>query len=218
MIKEKGMGRTRAARFAAITVPAAAAAAGLGFAMLNGMVGAVLSSADGFTLDTGDITTSGIKMTASGTNVAGGDQAALYAETTGSKATDHLNLTTASATIPLVNLPFHISIHSTLSTPISLGNVALSAKSLLTCGGGSLSNVVVGQAVSDAGFDNAPAATTDQNSFALTSSGAADSQVLKDVKAASYAITLGSLNVDNLGISLESGAYDPATDGPVCAP
>ncbi len=61
MKKEMGMGRTRLGRFAAVTVPATLLTAGLGVAMLQGMVGAVLSSADGFTLNSDRITSDGLK-------------------------------------------------------------------------------------------------------------------------------------------------------------
>ncbi|WP_203336422.1 DUF6230 family protein [Nocardioides limicola] len=47
-MKEKGMGRTRLGRFAAVTVPATAASLGLGLAIVQGSVSASLSSAEPF--------------------------------------------------------------------------------------------------------------------------------------------------------------------------
>ncbi|HEY0889781.1 MAG TPA: hypothetical protein VGE38_09240 [Nocardioides sp.] len=56
------MGRTRVGRFAAITVPAAVASAGLGVAIMQGMVGAALSSANGFELQSDTLQAKAVAM------------------------------------------------------------------------------------------------------------------------------------------------------------
>lgn len=63
-MKEKGMGRTRLGRFAAVTIPATVASVGLGAAMLNGMVGAALASSSAFQVTGSQATGDGMELTA----------------------------------------------------------------------------------------------------------------------------------------------------------
>jgi hypothetical protein len=202
MIKEKGMGRTRMGRFAAITVPAAVLSAGMGVAVMSGMVGAVLSSTGGFTLKT-DLTAEGLKVRSGATPVgtASNNKETIYAETLGSRA-DGLDVTTPSVQI-LPGFAVHLTIGST-DTDIDLGDVALNAATLNT-DGATLSNVTMGQAQSDAGFSAAgQSAATGYvaDAFSLTSSGAAGSQVLPGVDSQAYAVTLGALSLSNLSIAV----------------
>lgn len=200
-MNESGMGRTRLGRFAAVTVPAALLSAGLGVAMLQGMVGAVLSSADGFTLNSNRITSDGLKVRTGAADVAGGDQATVYAETGASTSADGINVVTPSVTIPLIGVPAHLEVTST-DTTIALGSVGLNAKTLDTPDGATLGTTTIGVAQSDAGFANT---TTDSgyvaDGFALTS-GSAD---LPNVNATAYAITLQSLNLDQLSLAVKLG-------------
>lgn len=201
MNKIEGMGRTRLGRFAAVTVPATLLTAGLGVAMLQGMVGAVLSSADGFTLNSDRITSDGLKARTGAADVAGGDQATLYAETGSNTTASGIEVITPDVTIPLINLPAHLEVTST-DTSIALGAVGLNAKSLNTPNGATLGTTTIGVAQSAAGFTNT---TTDSgyvaDGFALTSSSAD----LPNVNAVAYAITLESLALDNLSLSVALG-------------
>jgi hypothetical protein len=195
------MGRTRLGRFAAVTVPATLLTAGLGVAMLQGMAGAVLSSADGFTLNSDRITSDGLKARTGAANVAGGNQATIYAETGANTNASGIEVITPDVTIPLLNLPAHLEVTST-DTTIALGSVGLNAKTLTTPNGATLGTTTIGVAQSEAGFANT---ATDSgyvaDAFALTSSSAD----LPNVNAKAYAITLESLALDNLSLSVALG-------------
>ncbi|MBM0124933.1 DUF6230 family protein [Pimelobacter simplex] len=195
------MGRTRLGRFAAVTVPATLLTAGLGVAMLQGMVGAVLSSADGFTLNSDRITSDGLKVRTGSADVAGGDQATIYAETGTTTNASGIEVVTPNVTLPLLGIGAHLEVTST-DTTIALGSVGLNAKTLNTPNGATLGNTTIGVAQSEAGF-----ADTNANSgyvadaFALTSTQAD----LPDVNATAYAITLESLALDNLSLAVALG-------------
>lgn len=199
--KQEGMGRTRLGRFAAVTVPATLLTAGLGVAMLQGMVGAVLASAEGFTLNSDRIESNGLKARVGAADVAGGDQATVYAETGAITTASGIEVITPDVTIPLINLPAHLEVSST-DTTISLGAVGLNAKTLNTPDGATLGTTTIGVAQSEAGFTNT---TTDSgyvaDAFALTSSSAD----LPNVNAVAYAITLQSLALDDLSLSVALG-------------
>jgi hypothetical protein len=203
MIKEKGMGRTRMGRFAAITVPAAVVSAGLGLAMVQGMVGAVISSTGGFQLQT-DLKADALKVRAGATEVgsAGNNAQTIYAETVNSVA-DGLNVTTPAVTIvPGISVGLKIS---STDTNIGLGDVALNAATLAT-DGATLNGVALGQAQSEAGFSPAgqSAATGYKaDAFSLSATGAGG-QALPGVDSQAYAVTLGSLSLNNLSIGLHS--------------
>lgn len=198
---EEGMGRTRLTRFAAVTVPASLLAAGLGVAMLQGMVGAVLASADGFTLNSDRITSDGLKARTGAANVAGGNQATIYAETGSNTNASGIEVVTPDVTIPLLNLPAHLEVKST-DTTIALGSVGLNAKTLDTPDGAKLGTTTIGVAQSEAGFANKETSSGYVgDAFALTSSSAD----LPNVNAKAYAITLQSLDLDNLSLSVALG-------------
>ncbi|UDY23198.1 DUF6230 family protein [Nocardioides sp. Kera G14] len=204
MKKIEGEGRTRLTRFAAITIPAAVASAGMGFAVMSGMVGAVLSSTDGFQLQT-DLTASSLKVRAGATDVGTADSAkeTIYAEAAGSHA-DGLDVQTPTVQI-VPGLSVHLSIGST-DTDIDLGDVALNAATLDT-DGATLSTVKLGQAQSEAGFstDGQDEDTGYKaDAFSLTASGGAGSQVLPGVDSTAYAITLGSLSLNNLSLGVHA--------------
>ncbi|WP_408896998.1 DUF6230 family protein [Nocardioides sp. R1-1] len=196
------MGRTRLGRFAAVTVPATLLTAGLGVAMLQGMVGAVLSSADGFTLNSDRITSDGLKARTGAADVAGGDQATIYAETGTTTNASGIEVITPDVTIPLINLPAHLEVTST-DTTIALGSVQLNAQTLNTPNGATLGTTTIGQAQSSAGFANTTAESGYvADGFALTSSSAD----LPNVNAKAYAITLQGLALDNLSLKVALGS------------
>lgn len=197
----KGMGHTRLGRFAAVTVPAAVVSAGMGYAMLSGMVGAVISSSGGFNLQT-DLTASDVRMRAGATEVgsAGNNQQTVYAETVGSRA-NTLAVATPSVEV-LPGLAVHLSIGST-DPAINLGDVALNAATLNTPSGATLNGVSMGVAQSEAGFTAAgqtPATGYVADAFALTATGGG--QTLNDLDAQAYAVTLSSLTLSNLSLGV----------------
>lgn len=124
-MKQKGMGRTRAVRFAAVTIPATVAAAGLGFAVVQGMVGATLASSTGFVIQSDRAGGSQMELTASGVGHAASDQndssangpTALVSLKGGAVSNMCLG---ADTKIPLLNTYVGLKIGS--STPVNLGS------------------------------------------------------------------------------------------------
>lgn len=212
MEERQGMGRTRVGRFAALAVPATVATAGLAFAMLQGMVGAAISSADGFTLQSAAITSDALKVRPGQADVATtGDDETVYAETGG---TTSANGVTVIADVPIPVLgTARLTIDSADPT-VALGGVILNAKTLAVAdsdavdGGtsaASLGGVNLGVAQSEAGFTDTIALETDPNysgyvadGFALT----AGNSTLNNLDAQSYAISLASLDLDDLSIGV----------------
>lgn len=220
MQKQKGMGRTRLGRFAAITVPAGVAAAGMGYAILQGMVGATLSSADGFSLQSPQITSSSLALRAGSTTEANATDGTavktIYAQT---GTTTNAKGLTIDAPVPAVlNAIFGVSkleISSTDPT-VALGKTILNAKDLTvtdpdaadqtgaaadaTNSAASLTGVAVGVDQGEVAFDDTTTGTGstgyDPTGFALTSGAA----TLNKVNATAYQISLASLNLDNLSI------------------
>lgn len=200
-------GRTRLGRFAAITVPATVAAGGLGLAMVQGMVGAAISSADGFSLQSKAITSDSLKVRPGQAEATTGADETVYAETGG---TTNANGITVTAQVPLPVLgTAELRIDSTDPT-IGLGSVILNAKTLaMTDGengadGGSsgavLDGVALGVAQSEAGFAANPDTGYVADGFALT----AGDSTLNNLDAQTYAIQLEGLEVEDLslGVSL----------------
>lgn len=195
------MGRARVKRFAAVTVPATLLTAGLGVAMLQGMVGAVLSSANGFTLQSNEISSNGLKARTGAADVAGGDQATIYAETGSTTTANQIHVTTPAVTIPLINQSAYLKVDST-DPAISLGSVGLNARTLDTPDGASLGTTSIGVAQSAAGFaDTSVDSGYVADAFALTS----NSAVLPNVNATAYAVTLTSLDLTDLSLSVHLG-------------
>lgn len=216
-MKENGMGRVRLTRFAALTIPAGIASVGLGVAIVQGMVAATLSSADGFELNSNKLTATSLAMRA-GVTQAGTDSnnvgTALARVNTASLDKMCVGVNQAVPILGRVGL----KIDSSDST-IGLSAVDLNAKSLAT-GTSSLTNTSIGVAQSGTSFagdsDAEKAATGyDATGFAMTSGGNAGDISLANVAAKSYAVTLdGALTLDALKIGLTSPTS--ATD-PICA-
>lgn len=211
-MERQGMGRTRLGRFAAITVPATVATAGLGVAMLQGMVGAAISSADGFTLQSNAIQTTSLKMRPGQAEVAGtGDDETVYAET---GTTTSANGVTVIAKVPIPVLGTAVLTISSNDPSVGLGSVILNAKTLAVAdtdamdGGGAaatLGGVNLGVAQSTAAFTNTIADSSDTNysgyvadGFALT----AGDSTLNNLDAQTYALSLDSLAVDDLSLGV----------------
>lgn len=196
------LGHTSLGRFAAVTVPAALVSAGMGYAMLTGMVGAVISSTGGFNLST-SLTADSLKMRTGATEIgsAGNNQGTIYAQTQGSVA-NGLNVVTPKVEV-LPGLSLNLGITSS-DPQINLGNVALNAASLNTPSGATMANVTLGQSQADAGFNPAdPGYVAD--GFALQaaqSNGKTGEQVLNNLSAQAYAVKLSSLSLSSLSIKL----------------
>lgn len=219
-----GMGRVRIGRLAAVGVPATLVTGGLAVAMLQGMVGASLASANGFGLESTSLSSKALAVRNSAVSYAGGNDATVYVQTVNSQA-DGLKMRSAS-----VDLPFGLGSYglkmTSGSSDIPLGSMTINATSLDTTGG-SLSNINIGQAQSDArtatgslfpNFNKDASNGTDNaytgSGFSLTANGdgtATDPSVMSGVKAAAYAVHLDKLSLDDLHIGLVKGSYAPTT-------
>ncbi|MFE6646593.1 DUF6230 family protein [Nocardioides sp. NPDC057772] len=196
------LGHTSLGRFAAVTLPAAVVSAGMGYAMLSGMVGAVISSTDGFNLST-NLTADSLKMRTGATEIgsAGNNQGTIYAQTQGSVANGLSVVTPRVEVLPGLSLNLGIT---SADTSIDLGNVALNAASLNTPTGATMANVTLGQSQADAGFDSTGRGYV-ADGFALQAAqttGRSGEQVLNNLSAQAYAVQLSSLSLDNLSIKL----------------
>ena len=216
-MKLKGEGRTRLTRFAAITIPATIATAGLGVAVLQGVVAATISSADGFQLASDHLGTDSLKLRPGTTEAgaSGNNVATAYAETGPGTSLDGICLGVSqnmpaivSSVLPKVGLKIASS-QPGISTP----SVALNAATLDGTAA-NLANVVAGQAQSQDGFSTAgqaPATGYVDSGFGLTSTGA---DTIDGLKAKSYAVTLQGLNLTSgLSIKVDTTGVDSSITG-----
>lgn len=185
---EKGMGRTRVGRFAAITVPAAVASAGLGVAILQGMVAATLTSADGFQLQTEQMQAEALAMsgTAIDTGGASAAESAVFADVedahlngmcVGAKQTFGGPVGTLLGAVGMAGVGLTID---SSDDDVTLAEVALNAKELAASTGTTLGETNigitadsvenVGESAPDAGDGpvSVDSAGVNGNQFALT--------------------------------------------------
>lgn len=212
MEERQGTGRTRLGRFAALAVPATVATAGLGLAMVQGMVGAAISSADGFTLQSNAITSDSLKVRPGQADVAGtGADETVYAETGTATSADGVTVI-ADVPIPVLGTA-RLTIDSN-DPSVGLGSVILNAKTLAVAdtdgvdGGGSaasLGGVNLGVAQSEAGFTDTTADGADPSYSGYVADGfalSAGASTLNNLDALTYAISLQSLDLDDLSIGV----------------
>lgn len=210
MKKIKGEGRTRLGRFAAITIPATVVTAGLGYAVLQGMVSATVASADGFDMTSSHLTANGLAVRPGVAGSGGNTVSSAVADVQGAKAAD-LGLT-VSKSLPLVTaitgkeVQLTVALGSSSTTGFDLNNVVLNAADLKTGVGSttdsSIANVNVGTTqagnFTDTGASDADSGY-DANGFALTGG----ATVLNGLDAKAYGATLpnGLNGLSNLHIS-----------------
>jgi len=209
-MKEKGMGRTRLGRFAAITVPAAVVSAGLGVAIVQGMVSATIASADDFSLSASTISADGLAVrpgfAGAGTSTSD-SKSSVVAEVKNGNAPD-LGLELTKSLPVLGDLDLNVCLSSGTGS-FALGNVALNAADLNATGAGSsIANVAVGTTQSAAGMDATDGTGYDADGFALTGGAA----TLNGLNAAAYSATLpdGLSGLSGLGIHTAFGAKGSA--------
>ncbi|MFT4287167.1 DUF6230 family protein [Nocardioides sp.] len=209
------MGRTRLGRFAAVAVPATVVSAGLGVAILQGMVGAALSSATAFQVAGSAATGDELELTAN--NVTAANSEASAGTGTAKKdalvslqngAVEDLCLA-ADTTTPLGVLG--IKITSAGSVSLGSGWTDLSADSL-GASQATLPTTDIGYSQSDlAHQDNTTSSGYADGGFSLatdvnnsTSGGIS----LTDLDASVYALTLNGLTLNNLSISPTLGSVE----------
>ncbi len=210
---EKGMGRTRLGRFAAITVPATVATAGLGFAMLQGMVGAALASATSFDVTGSQATGDALELTANYVSAAASD-----ADATATNKKDALvslkngvvtDLCLAADTaVPVLGT---LGIKITAAGDVSLGSgyTDLAADSL-TGAQADLGQTKIGYAQTELLHqDNAttsPGYT--EGGFSLATTDAVGAVDIQGLDAKVYALTLDGLSISNLAIAAQTGSVE----------
>lgn len=203
-MKVKGEGRTRLTRFAAITIPAGVATAGMGFAMLQGMVGSALASTDPFTMAGGVSATSlvtragALQHATSQTDETAVAKESIYAETVGTATTSTVSITSSPVSILGIT---NIKLKLDLASGTSLGTVGLNAATMNLGNGGTLGNVNVGVAQYNK-FTTTDGLDATQGyrpgGFAV-SAGATD---LPNLNASVYQISLTSLATNGVSIAV----------------
>ncbi|MFT4264321.1 MAG: DUF6230 family protein [Nocardioides sp.] len=204
---EKGMGRTRLTRFAAITVPAAVVSAGLGFAIVQGAVSADLASATGFQVVSTGADATKLSLGLEKTGAAASDASATSSNHEAAEAfleglgVDDLCLA-ANTNLGALGT---VGLTVTSTSPVTLGSVDLNAKSI----GADLAQLPttnIGQAVNDlkestagAGDGLTTSASQAPGGFGLASTGAIH---LDALDAQAYLLTLADgVDLSNLSIA-----------------
>lgn len=208
-MKEKGMGRTRLGRFAAVTVPATAMSLGLGYAIVSGMVTATVSSADGFDVGGTSARADGMKLSLNQVK-----EAASAAD--GSEANAN-NQETALVTLQdgyldgmclaaNQTLPFVGTVGLKLNVPtgtVGVGDLNLNASAVDT-GQANLPSTTIGQAAGEIGQTGQLAGNS--GGFGLKTNAAAvagDSGATSNVRLSGLAATAYELTLAN-GLSTSS--------------
>lgn len=179
-MKEKGMGRTRLGRFAAVTVPATALSLGVGLAIVQGAVSAQLSAANAFEVGSTKATGSGLEISMKAATRAGSET---DASTTGQSE---------SALVTLAGGKLDgMCLAANTSVPI-FGNVGLKI---------AVPNVAAGGQLVDVGTLDLNAANVAGGNTTLgpTSVGVAESQL-------DHQATLDTANQTPGGFGMEAGA------------
>lgn len=223
-MKEMGTGRTRFGRLAAVTVPATAASVALGFAIVQGMVSATLSSAGGFQLGGSKAVADNLQLTlntadsaTSASNAAVQQKEAAYASLTGTKVTGMcLAANQDFGTFGVIG----VNIKTGAAEITDVGTIDLNAKSITTTGTAKLPKTEVGIAANQTGQTGvaAPGGFGMRTlNYATGTSGApavAGAVDLTGLKSTAYALTLNNgLTLTTLNVTPALGAVGstPAT-------
>lgn len=189
-------GRTRLGRFAAITVPAALASAGLGFAVIQGMASAALSAAEPFELGSKQMSASSLQLNldaasaaTSATDATAGYKKAARAEVTDTKLST-LCLA-AGHKLPVLGEVLGLKIES--PSEVAVGDVTLQADAL-NASTAKLPKTSIGVAST---WDD-----DTKGGFGLKSTG---DVTLDDLDAKAYALDISGLTLQDLAISPQVG-------------
>ncbi|MEI4272355.1 DUF6230 family protein [Klenkia sp. LSe6-5] len=191
-MKEAGTGRVRIGRFTAVTVPAAVVSVGFGYAILQGMVAAQLSSVDPFTVSADQARATGLELslrqatTASGQDDTTEDQKKSALVTLNAGEVDQLCLA-ANQPVPVLG---NIGLRLTAGGTTSLGDVDISADAI-EAGSARLPQTSIGVAQSTLDHQSTVANGYRPGGFGLEANGPV---VLNDLDTDAYALSLESLN------------------------
>lgn len=210
-MKEKGMGRTRLGRLAAVTIPATAVTVGFGVAIIQGAVTAQLSATDAFKVKGASATATGLELSMRGASVAAsqsdGDPAnavqkksALVTLANG-KVTDLKLCADQPLPAPLGVLGLTVSAvgEVNLGTSVDLSADAVKA------GVATLPSTEIGVAQSQLDHQSTVAQGYNAGGFGLESTGAVN---LAGLDADAYGLTLGGVTLNNLNITPQLGSAE----------
>lgn len=211
-MKEKGMGRTRLGRFAAVTVPATAASLGLGFAIVTGMVSASVSSAGGFQVGGDAARADGMKMSLASTDVAQNEADATGQASEAALVTLEDGYLDGMCLAVNQSLPVIGQVSLTLGVPtgtVGVGTIDLNASQVNT-GTANLPSTTIGVAAGETGQNVAASnvggfglKTNDTTGVEGTDEAAASAVKLADLNATAYQLTLNNgLDVGSLEIGV----------------
>ncbi|WP_435201246.1 DUF6230 family protein [Janibacter sp. GS2] len=189
-------GRTRLGRFAAITVPAALASAGLGVAVIQGMASAALSSSEPFQLGSEQLTASSLQLNLDAASAAN----SVTDPTAGAKRAARADVTdttlstlclAAGHELPVLGNVVGLKIES--PTEVEVGDVTLQADSL-NASKAKLPETSIGVAST---WDD-----DTKGGFGLKSQG---DVTLDELDAKAYALDISGLTLNDLAISPQMG-------------
>lgn len=196
-MREKGMGRTRLGRFAAVTVPATALSLGFGVAILQGSVSAAIASAN-------PITVAGASATGTGLELSLREAQAATSDTDKSASSKGSALVTlkggqlstmclaANQSVPVLG---NIGLNISSTTPVTVGDIDMSATSV-TAATATLPSTFIGKAEGDLTHQGATA--TNVGGFGMESAGNVS---LSDLNAQAYGLQLANgLTINSLSI------------------
>jgi hypothetical protein len=202
-MKEKGMGRVRLGRFAAVTLPAAVVSVGLGVAMLQGAVSASLSSTNPFKVTAATGSGSGVELSLRAAQAAASQTDATSADKQSAFVTLHdgtVNTVCLAANQP-TGLPIIPNIGLKISLPgaVSLGDsVDLNAQGVTT--DAVLKNVSVGVAQQELNHQAGVANGANVGGFGIESGEGTTGGAANDVTN----VDLANINADVFQVALSS--------------
>lgn len=214
-MKEKGMGRVRLGRFAAVTVPATVVSVGLGVAMLQGAVSASLSSTTPFKVTAASGSGSGVELSLRAAQAAASQTDATAADKQSAFVTLHDG--TVNAVCLAANQPTGLPVISNIGLKIQLpGSVALGSAVDLNAQGvttdATLKNVSVGVAQQELNHQSSVTSGANQGGFGIESGESAggtandvSNVALNNVNADVFQVNLASIGLTGVTLTPTAG-------------
>lgn len=214
-MKEKGMGRVRLGRFAAVTVPATVVSVGLGVAMLQGAVSASLSSTNPFKVTAASGSGSGVELSLRAAQAAASQTDATAADKQSAFVT--LSDGTVNQVCLAANQPTGLPVISNIGLKIQLpGSVALGDSVDLNAQGvttdATLKNVSVGVAQEELDHQSSVANGANMGGFGIESgqsaggaAGDTSNVALNNVDADVFQVNLASIGLTGVTLTPTTG-------------
>lgn len=195
-MKEKGMGRTRLGRLAAVTVPATVVSLGFGYAMLQGMVSAQLSAAEPFQVTGQSANATGLEVSLrSVTTATSNDNGAETEKKSALVTLKNGNLNdlclAANQQVPLLGT---IGLNLTANGNVNLGAITDMSADDVAAASATLPSTEIGVAQNQLDHQAGVAKGYAPGGWGLESTGAVQ---LNDLDAKTYALSLGGLDLSS---------------------